>query len=132
MVSKQLVRFLILILLLPSYLFAQKPDATPPQTDEERKAQQELEHKALTLLDDIIKESDSFNHAENRIRVKAASANLLWKYDEARARAIFKDAMAAFIDLLKEQENEDPAERAKLFQSEKELRSEMLRMLAQH
>ena len=131
MVSRQLVRFLILILLLPSYAFAQKPDATK-LSDEERKAQQELEHKALGLLDDIIKESDSFNHAENRVRVKAAAANLLWKYDESRARAIFKDATAAFIDLLKEQETEDPAERAKLFQSEKELRGEMLRMLAEH
>ncbi|HKC66483.1 MAG TPA: hypothetical protein VKB86_22760 [Pyrinomonadaceae bacterium] len=131
MVSRQLVRFLILVLLLPSYAFAQKPDATK-LSDEERKAQQELEHKALGLLDDIIKESDSFNHAENRVRVKSLAANLLWKYDESRARAIFKDAAAAFVDLLKEQVSEDPAERMRLFQSEKELRGEMLRMLAEH
>lgn len=131
MISRQLARFLLLVLLLPSYAFAQKPDA-PTQTDEERKAQQELEHKALRLLDDVIKEADTFNHAENRVRVKSLAANLLWKYDESRARAIFKDAAAAFVDLLKEQENEDTAERAKLFQSEKELRGEMVRMLAEH
>jgi hypothetical protein len=129
MIPKYLIRALILVLLITSLTFAQTPTATP-QTDEQRKAQKELEHKALNLLDDVIKDSDSFKHAENRIRIKIIAANILWKYDEARARTLFRETMASLIDLLNEPPSGDPTETRKMFEGPKELRGEMLQMLA--
>jgi hypothetical protein len=130
MISKYWVRSLILLLAISSSVFTQTPTATP-QTEEQRKAQKELERKALNLLDDVLKDADSFKHAENRIRIRAAVAFVLWKYDEARARILFRDAMASLIDLLKDQAVEDPAEAQKMFEGPRQLRSEMLQMLAQ-
>ncbi|HEV7373722.1 MAG TPA: hypothetical protein VGN95_03325 [Pyrinomonadaceae bacterium] len=95
------------------------------------KAQKELEQKALSLLDDVIKDSESFKHAENRIRIRAAAAYILWRYDEARARVLFREAMASLIDLLKEPMDEDPAEARKMIEGPKQLRTEMLQMLVQ-
>jgi hypothetical protein len=95
------------------------------------KAQKELEQKALSLLDDVIKDSESFKHAENRIRIRAAAAYILWRYDEARARVLFRESMASLIDLLKEPTDDDPAEARKMFEGPKQLRAEMLQMLAQ-
>jgi hypothetical protein len=95
------------------------------------KAQKELEQKALSLLDDVLKDSESFKQAENRIRIRAAAAYILWRYDEARARIIFREAMASLIDILKEPTDEDPAEARKMFEGPKQLRTEMLQMLAQ-
>jgi hypothetical protein len=130
MIPKYFVRSLILLLAISTSVLAQTPAATP-QTEAQSKAQKELEQKALSLLDDVIKDSESFKHAENRIRIRAAVAYVLWKYDEARARILFREAMASLIDLLKEPADEDPAEARKMFEGPKQLRAEMLQMLAQ-
>lgn len=130
MIPKYFVRSLILLLAISTSVLAQTPAATP-QTEAQSKAQKELEQKALGLLDDVIKDSESFKHAENRIRIRAAVAYVLWKYDEARARLLFREAMASLIDLLKEPADEDPAEARKKFEGPKQLRAEMLQMLAQ-
>src|SRR2546421_8627298 len=132
MIFKQLICTLSLILIFHAHAFAQKPTA-PPQTDEQRKAHEELEHKALVLLDDVIKAGDTFKRAENRILIKTQAASLLWKYDEARARLLFKDAIALFADLQKDQENIDPPEQPEsMFNSPRVLRVTILMSLAQH
>jgi len=95
------------------------------------KAQKELEQKALGLLDDVIKDSESFKQAENRIRIRASAAYILWRYDEARARILFREAMVSLIDILKEPADEDPVEARKMFEGPKQLRAEMIQMLAQ-
>jgi hypothetical protein len=130
MIPKYLVCALIFLLAIFPSVLAQTPTATP-QTEAQRKAQKELEQKALGLLDDVIKDSESFKQAENRIRIRAAAAYVLWKYDEARARILFREAMASLIDLLKEPMDDDPAEARKMFEGPKQLRGEMLQMLAQ-
>jgi hypothetical protein len=131
MISKYWIRSLILLLAISSAVFTQTPTTAAPQTDEQRKAQKELERKALNLLDDVLKDADSFKHAENRIRLRASVAFLLWNYDEARARILFRDATAGLSDLLKEQTVEDPVEAQKMLEGPRQLRSEMLLMLAQ-
>ncbi|HEX8845411.1 MAG TPA: hypothetical protein VF791_12240 [Pyrinomonadaceae bacterium] len=131
MISRHLIRSLLLILTLSAYASAQTPGAAA-QTEEQRKARQELEHKALLMLDDVIKESDSFKQPDNSIRIKAAAAHILWKYDEARARSLFKEAIASLITLWENQSDADVAERGRLFEGPKQLRSEMLMALAQH
>jgi hypothetical protein len=130
MIPKYLVCALILLLSILPSVRAQTPTATP-QTEAQRKAQKELEQKALSLLDDVIKDSESFKQAENRVRIRAAAAYVLWKYDEARARILFREAMASLIDLLKEPPDEDSVEGRKMFEGPKQLRGELLQMLAQ-
>jgi hypothetical protein len=90
-----------------------------------------LQGKAISLLDDVIKDSESFKHAENRIRVRAAAANILWDHDEARARILIKDAMAGLADLLKTLESGDAPENLKVYEGPRQLRGEILMMLAQ-
>ncbi len=130
MISRHLNRSLILILLLSLQAFAQTPTVSP-QTDEQRKAGRELEQKALTLLEDVVKDSDSFKNVENRIRVKASAANIFWTHDEARARTLFKEAMVSLADLLNNQEAGDPSENPRMLEAARSLRRELLQMLVQ-
>ncbi len=130
MISRHLNRVLILILLLSLPAFAQTP-TVPPQTTDQRKTERELEQKALTLLEDVVKDSDSFKNAENRIRVKASAANILWTYDETRARTLFREVMVSLADFLNNQEAGDPSENPRMLEAARSLRRELLQMLAQ-
>jgi hypothetical protein len=76
---------------------AQEPGAAlvPPAaaTDEQAAAaQEELEGKALTLLDEVIGETPSLKLVENRVRLQAVAVEILWPRDEERAREIFNAA----------------------------------------
>ncbi|MBA2731846.1 MAG: hypothetical protein H0U54_03020 [Acidobacteria bacterium] len=131
MITKHFHHALILILLLFTTSLAQTP-IVPPLTDEQRKGQQELKGKALSLLEDVIKDSESFKSAENRIRVRATAANILWPHDEARARILFKEAMASLADLLNNQETGDaPPDNPRMYEGPRSLRRELLQMLGQ-
>jgi hypothetical protein len=130
MISKNLLRSLIILLLFSLPAFSQTPTPTP-QTEEQRKAQQVLRAKALNLLEDVIKDSESFKHAENRVRVRALAANVLWENDQARARSIFKEVTASLVDLLNNQEPSEQQERPRMFEGLNQLRREILEMLAQ-
>ena len=132
MIIRHPLRSLLLIVLLSSAAFSQTPAETPlPSADAERKAQQELQGKALNLLEDVITDSESFKHPENRIRLKAAAANVLWPHNEARARLLFKEATASLIALLNNQEPADAPANARMFEGARSLRREFLQMLAQ-
>lgn len=132
MTSKHLNGSLLLILLLSLPAFAQTPTPSP-QTDEQRKTQKELEQRALTLLEDVVKDSESFKNAENRIRLKAMAANVLWPHDEARARTLFKEAMTSLADLLNNQEPEEeaPFNNRRMFEGANALRRDLMRMLGE-
>jgi hypothetical protein len=131
MISKPLVCSLALILALSQVsAFAQKPGAAPQQqTEEQRKAQQELEHKALALLDDIIKEGDTFKQPENRIQIKATSAYILWKYDETRARNLFREVTVSMADLLNNPPDGETPDNARVFGGAKMLQGEIAQMM---
>src|SRR5437016_869650 len=53
---------------------------------------QELQKKTLSLLDEVITAAWSLKLAENRSYVLANAADLLWPYDEKRARNLFWEA----------------------------------------
>ncbi len=92
---------------LPS-AFAQKPvlqvrgQQTAQQSEEEQKAGQEIEKKALSLLDELISESGSLTLAENRIHVQSSGVEMLWKFDEPRARALVREVMGQIVALSQE------------------------------
>jgi hypothetical protein len=129
MISMHWLRSLILVLVVSSAAFTQTPPASS-QTDEQRKAQQELQGKALSLLEDVIKDSEAFKHAENRIRLRMLSANLLWPHDEARARILLKEAMESLVDLINNQEAGEASDTSRAFGGVRQLREEFLQMLA--
>jgi hypothetical protein len=70
------------------------PDDSTRSKDEA--AKKEREKKALELLDEVIKESQSLRLPENRARLYARAGDLLWERDDKRARALLRDALAAY------------------------------------
>ncbi|MDQ3743417.1 MAG: hypothetical protein M3444_03445 [Acidobacteriota bacterium] len=73
------------------------PQLSQESKDEKEKAQKELEKKALQLLDDTLQSAQALKLAENRAVIRAQAADLLWKRDEKRARALFRDAIADLV-----------------------------------
>lgn len=132
MKSRSLVGLLALVLLFSSSpASAQTPPSKTP-TEEQLKAKKELELKALVLLDEIIKDAQSFRVAENRLRLKAMAAGLLWKHDEPRARILFKETLAGVVDLLNNEENAEEVTNPRMFPGATQLRREVVQMLAVH
>src|SRR5215475_2707693 len=83
----------------------QKP-ASPRRDQKESedvKAKREaLRKNALKLLDEVLLHLDVPKVPENRIRLEASTADVLWKYDEKPARALFKLATTQLADLQKQ------------------------------
>ncbi|HEX8398924.1 MAG TPA: hypothetical protein VF644_15930 [Pyrinomonadaceae bacterium] len=79
------------LLISTSVAFGQTA-AAPTASPEAEKSPQEIEKKALSLLDRAIGEADSLRLPENRVYVFASSAALLWTRDEKRARQLFRRA----------------------------------------
>jgi hypothetical protein len=82
---------LFIVLLSPTYVAAQADDKEKAQKELEQR--QELERKTLALIDEIVSSAWGLKLAENRSFIQATAADLLWKRDEKRARALFWDAL---------------------------------------
>jgi hypothetical protein len=128
-ILKHLVRSLALALLLFHSATAQTPDSPPALTREETEARQELERKALALLEEVVAEAQLLKHAENRIQVQANAARLFWTRDEKRARALYKEAMKGLGEVMSSIEVDDP-QYYNLVQAPTQLRREILEMIA--
>ena len=76
-------------------------------TEQQQKEQAELEKKALVLLDQVISETRLLRLPENRLRVQINAADLLWKPDESRARALFAETAAGVAELLQNTVTDD-------------------------
>jgi hypothetical protein len=72
--------------------FGQTAAVAPKVSPESEKSPQEIEKKALSLLERTIGDADSLRLPENRVYVFASSAALLWTRDEKRARQLFRRA----------------------------------------
>jgi hypothetical protein len=96
--------FLSALLICPPIL-AQTP--AQPQSQKEDK---ELEKKALALLDEIVGEAMSLRLVENRIYVLTTAANLFWKRNEARARALLAEAVSQFMAIERPTPSQAPSQ----------------------
>jgi hypothetical protein len=63
------------------------------KADAETAQRQELQKKTLSLLDEVISAAWSLKLPENRSFVLANAADLLWPYDEKRARNLFWETL---------------------------------------
>lgn len=136
MILRHLLRTLPVTLLSTLLVAAPAPaqevaSPTTPEAARAGAAQAELRLKALGLLEDVIKDSELFRHAENRLRVRAAAANVLWDHDQGRARLLFKEVTAGLADLLNNQEAGDEPEHSRMLQGPRQLRRELLQVMAQ-
>jgi len=85
-----------LLICLPA--FAQTPARAQAQKGEKSpKEDKELEKKALALLDEVVGEAMSLKLVENRIYALTTAADLFWKHNEDRARALLAEAVSQFM-----------------------------------
>ena len=84
---------LLVVLLTPICVTAQVDEKEKAQKEAEQR--EELARKTLALVDEIVAGSWGLKLPENRSFVQASAADLLWKYDEKRARTMFWDALSS-------------------------------------
>lgn len=108
---------------------AQAP-APPSKEKEKEQAREELQKKALELLDVLVGDARSLRVPENRVRVLAGAGDLLWPRDEKRARALFREAAAHVSEAARRAYSGDAERRQRIFWSVVSLREEMLRTVA--
>src|SRR5262245_63050327 len=97
------------------YLLLASIDAQTPakqqeaaSTQEKLEARKELEEKAFALLEEVIVQSSTLRQVDNRITIQASAADLIWKRDEKRARALFKAASASLAEVMATMDQSDP------------------------
>ncbi|HEY0098967.1 MAG TPA: hypothetical protein VGB76_08430 [Pyrinomonadaceae bacterium] len=134
--TKSLAALLLTFTLSPNAIVAQQPfaaAAAPPvaKAEEPTAEQLELERKALVLLNEIIGETPSLKLVENRIRLQAVEAELLWPRNQERAREIFN---AAAVDLAAMTASIEPDDQQyySLVNSASQMRQRMLNTIAQY
>lgn len=134
--TKSLAALLLAVTLSPNANFAQQPTATASPaaataTDETNAEALELEEKALALLNEVIGETPSLKLVENRIRVQAVAAELLWPRDQERAREIFNSAATDLAAVVAGIETDDP-QYYNVTNMSSQLRQRMLTTIAQY
>jgi hypothetical protein len=92
---------LLAVLCLTAPAVAQTAPTDPAQDPEKQKeAQQAREKKGMELLGQVTSELAGLKLPENRIRLQAASAQILWKHDQPRARTVMKEAASGLIAMI--------------------------------
>ena len=87
-----LVCLIVAILLVVSISFpraGRAQTAADAQKEKEKEQRLELEKKTLALLNEIASAAWSLKLPENRIFIIAGAADLLWTFDEKRARNLY-------------------------------------------
>jgi hypothetical protein len=131
-------RFLAALILASSFLTSNAaraqvvtPTSPAAKTVEPTAEQLELERKALALLDEVIGETPTLKLVENRIRIQAVAAEILWPRDQARARELFNTAATDLATMTSGIESDDP-QYYNLTNTASQLRQRMLTTIAQY
>jgi hypothetical protein len=115
-----------------------KPAETNSQKEKEAAERKEFEKKTLALLNDVVSGAWGLKLPENRLFVMTQAADLLWSFDEKRARTVYWDAVNTLNLVAASVRSTDnkklsPEERRKLLQSyfsTFELRQKLVRQAA--
>ena len=103
MLLPHLPRILLLSALLAGHVFAQTLASTPYKSDDippaaaNQPIDAETQKAAWALLGSVISDSDGFRLPDNRLVIKRITAMLLWPKDPDRARALYREAAAAWL-----------------------------------
>jgi len=96
----------------------------------QRDKQRALVRKAFSLLDEVRGEAQTLKRPENRVRIQAIAADLLWKRDPERARALFVEAGQQLAEMMRSIDVNDPDFYGQI-NIPAQLRQEMLFMISQ-
>lgn len=133
MISARLTNLLTIILLFSLTVFSQTSPTESP-TDKE-KAKKELEKRVLEMLDQAVGDAGTLKLAENRAIVYAIAGDLYWKFDEKRARELFRNAgndiLVANTEADKQKKDDDDPY-ASFFSFGNDARSQILPLVAKH
>lgn len=105
-------RFVYLVILSLAF-FTVSPSQTSPteSASEKEKAQKELEKRALEMIDQAVGEANTLKLPANRAIVFALAGDLYWRFDEKRARELFRsagdDILVANLESEKEKKDSD-------------------------
>ncbi len=101
---------------------------------EKEKAQKELEKRVLEMVDQSVSDAATLKLAQNRAIVYAIGGDLYWKYDEKRARELFRNS-ANEILAANTEADKDKKESDDLYSGVFEftdIRNDILPMIAKH
>lgn len=112
-------------------VWAQEVAGQQPVTEQQLKERAALEEKALALLEQVISEAQLLKLPENRVRIQIGAGDLLWDRNEARARAIFAQAAANIVEMLRNINGTD-RQYFGLIRLPSQLRQELLLTVARH
>ena len=102
--SRKLALLLPVLLFICSLTLAQTQPSDPDP--EKEKKTKEQNGRTMQLLDQAIGEAVLLRLPQNRAIVYAISGDLYWKFDEKRARELFRNAAAEIITFNQESEKE--------------------------
>ncbi len=83
----------------------QRAPKTPKLPEEQKKFQE----KALAMLEELLGDAQTLRLPENRLRVLASAAEMLWPHDEKRARTMFAEATKLMAQLVAQPEDSPAA-----------------------
>ncbi|MGQ0540606.1 MAG: hypothetical protein ACT4O9_01995 [Blastocatellia bacterium] len=93
-----------MILLISSIAFAQTQPSEADAKKEKRK--KELEERVVQMLNQAVGDAPTLRLPQNRAVVYALAGDLLWKFDEKRARDLFRSSAAEILTYNIEAEKE--------------------------
>jgi hypothetical protein len=128
------ILLVVLFLLFCAALPAQETASPTESKTEKEKAQKELEKQVLKMLDQAVGDAGTLKLATNRAIVYAIAGDLYWKFDEKRARELFRnaanDVMVGNLEAEKEKkDSDDPFTQLYDFS---DVRNEILPLVAKH
>ncbi|MBA3632677.1 MAG: hypothetical protein H0W58_07695 [Acidobacteria bacterium] len=122
-----------LILFSLTLTLAQDNSPTESKTEKE-KQQKKLELRVLEMLDQAVSDAGILKLAQNRAIVYAIAGDLYWKFDEKRARELFRnsgnDILVANAEAEKDKKNDDDPYAAVFDFGD--IRNEILPLIAKH
>ncbi|MEP7039562.1 MAG: hypothetical protein ABI891_14610 [Acidobacteriota bacterium] len=124
--------FALLSLTFSSLIFAQT-SPTESKTEKENE-QKKMEEQVLKMLDQAVGDAATLRLPQNRAMVYAIAGDLYWKFDEKRARELFRssanDIIVANVEAERDKKaNDDPY--ANIFDFD-DVRNQILPMIAKH
>jgi hypothetical protein len=101
---------------------------------EKEKVQKELEKRVLEIIDQAVSDAATLKLAQNRAIVYAIAGDLYWKYDEKRARELFRNSGGEILVANSEadkdkKDSDDPYSGVFEFSN---IRNDILPMIAKH
>lgn len=127
---------LLVFLTMFCFLFSSAVAQTSPteSKSEKEKAQKELEKRVLEMIDQAVNDASALKLAQNRAIVYAIAGDLYWKFDEKRARELFRNSGSEILianDEAEKEKKENDDLYSGIFEFNN-VRNEILPLIAKH